>query len=310
MSKKKSTSRRGSRRRQPPPAARGEGRTELDRSKQPLPRFALSAWWALLALPMLLAVVVVVWTQAGRADGTRAATSGGPEHLTVRVLHTYPHDPEAFTQGLLWHEGHLFESTGQYGASAVRRVALETGEVLQRRANEAMVFGEGLARVRDQLVQLSWMEHEAYVWNLRDFTPVRTFEYAGEGWGLCYDGAQLVMTDGSDRIFFRDPETFAILRTVHVRDRGESVDQLNELECVDGVLWANVWRTDRILRIDPHDGRVTAVVDARGLLTDDERRSADVLNGIAWIPERRHFAITGKLWPHIFEVEFVPAEVR
>ena len=227
------------------------------------------------------------------------------ERLRVNVLHTYPHSPEAFTQGLLWHEGHLYESTGLYGESSLRRVALETGEVLQRRAIEPRFFAEGLARVGDRLFQLTWQEGETHVFGLDSFEPIRTFEHEGEGWGLCYDGARLVMSDGSARLFFRDPESFELTRTVTVRQDGEPVDQLNELECVDGVVWANVWQTDRILRIDPASGRVTGVVDARGLLTPEERREADVLNGIAWIPERGHFVITGKQWPHLFEVDFV-----
>ena len=271
------------------------------------------SWWPLLAVAAALstlAVVAVARTDDGRDDATREGASRGIEHFDVRVLHAYPHDPEAFTQGLLWHERHLFESTGQYGASSVRKVVLTTGEVLQRRNDDAMMFGEGLARVRDRLVQLSWMEHVAHVWSLRDLAPVRTFEYEGEGWGLCFDGAQLVMSNGSDRLVFRDPETFAVVRSVRVRDGRGSVDQLNELECVDGVVWANVWQTDRIVRIDPRDGRVTGIVDASGLLTEPERAQADVLNGIAWIPERRHFVLTGKLWPRTFEVEFVPRETR
>jgi glutaminyl-peptide cyclotransferase len=228
------------------------------------------------------------------------------ERLVVRIVHTYPHDTEAFTQGLLWHDGHLYESTGQYGRSSLRKVALETGEVLERRDIPARLFSEGLALVGDRLYQLSWMEHEAQVWTLDGFDPVRTFRYEGEGWGLCWDGEHLVMSDGSDHLFFRDPETFEVEGEVLVHHRGEGVRMLNELECVDGTVWANVWQQDRILRIDPESGRVTAIVNAAGLLTREEAAHADVLNGIAWIPERNHFVITGKEWPHLYEVEFVP----
>ncbi|AKF02934.1 glutaminyl-peptide cyclotransferase [Sandaracinus amylolyticus] len=238
--------------------------------------------------------------------GTAEPGTPVPERLRVNVIRSFPHDSRAFTQGLLWHEGHLYESTGQYRRSSLRRVALESGEVLERRDLEPRIFAEGLARVGDRLYQLSWQEGQAFVWSLPAFEPVRTFEYDGEGWGLCHDGTHLVMSDGSDELFFRDPETFEIVRRVQVRERGRPLDQLNELECVDGVVWANVWQTERIVRIDPRSGHVTAVVDARGLLDDEEREDADVLNGIAWIPERGHFVITGKYWPRMFEVEMVP----
>lgn len=309
MAKEKSRRRLGARGRQSPPVAGGEPRAGVaapSRARSLRLWGALSAWWPALAVGAVIAGVLLVRSTHGGDAGTPDDTAAPPERLTVRVLRSYPHDAEAFTQGLLWHDGHLYESTGQYGASSVRKVDLETGEVLQRRANDRMIFGEGLALVRDRLFQLSWLEHTAQVFGLSDLAPARTFDYEGEGWGLCYDGEHLAMTDGSDRVVFRDPETFAIERTVHVEDRGEPMDQLNELECVDGALWANVWQTDRILRIDPRDGRVTAIVDARGLLSDAERQHADVLNGIAWIPERQHFIITGKLWPRTFEVEFVP----
>ena len=176
----------------------------------------------------------------------------------------------------------------------------------QRREVERPIFAEGLARVGEELFQLSWTSGMLQVWSLDDFEPLRRHEYEGEGWGLCYDGEHLVMSDGSDRLTFRDPQTFQIERSVRVRAEGESIDELNELECVDGAVWANVWMTDRILRIDPQTGYVTAFVDAAGLLDQDEALDADVLNGIAWIPERAHFVITGKRWPRLYEVEFVP----
>ncbi|UJR84668.1 glutaminyl-peptide cyclotransferase [Sandaracinus amylolyticus] len=280
-------------------------------------RQAPSLVWLLGAIAAVVAIVLVARARrqheapgeelviTGR-DDDRSAEPPEPERLRVNVIRSFPHASDAFTQGLLWHEGHLYESTGQYRRSSLRRVALESGEVLERRDLEPRIFAEGLARVGDRLYQLSWQEGQAFVWSLPAFEPVRTFEYEGEGWGLCHDGTHLVMSDGSDELFFRDPETFEIERRVRVRERGRPLDQLNELECVDGVVWANVWQTDRIVRIDPRTGNVTAIVDARGLLDDEEREDADVLNGIAWIPERGHFVITGKYWPRMFEVEMVP----
>ncbi len=226
--------------------------------------------------------------------------------LRVRVVRRYPHDTSAFTQGLLWHDGHLYESTGLRGRSTLRKVQLETGEVLERRDVDRAHFAEGLALVRDRLIQLTWRSGLAHVWSVDGFRHQGTIEYDGEGWGLCYDGQHLVMSDGSARLTFRDPETFREVRHVTVRKNGRAVPDLNELECVDGAVWANVWQSDEILRIDPANGRVTGVVDASGLLTDSERRRADVLNGIAWIPERNRFVITGKNWPHLFEIELDP----
>jgi glutaminyl-peptide cyclotransferase len=272
-------------------------------------------WWLLGAIVAVVAAVAIVRIGNGESqseprtrDVELTAGPTPPERLRVRVVNRYPHATDAFTQGLLWHDGHLYESTGRRGRSSVRRVELETGRVLEQRSVEPRLFAEGLARVGDRLIQLTWTAGEAHVWTLAGFEHVRRFEYEGEGWGLCFDGEHLVMSDGSDRLTFRDPATFEARRAVRVRDRGRPVGDLNELECVDGAVWANVWQTDRILRIDPRDGRVTATVDAGGLLDASERWRADVLNGIAWIPERERFVITGKLWPHLFEVDFVPQD--
>lgn len=229
-----------------------------------------------------------------------------PEALRVRVVERRPHDTSAFTQGLLWHESELYESTGLEGESTVRRVDLATGEVRQRIDLPGDFFAEGLALVGDRLFQITWQDGKAFVYDRRTFEKVAEHSYEGEGWGLCWDGTDLVMSDGSDRLFFRDPETFAVRRTVRVTKVGRPLRYLNELECVDGKVWANVWQRDEIVRIDPTSGVVEATVDASGLLTPEERRRTDVLNGIAWIPERRRFVITGKLWPWTFEVELIP----
>jgi glutaminyl-peptide cyclotransferase len=239
-----------------------------------------------------------------------ATPFGPPERLKVKVLGTRHHDPAAFTQGLLFHEGSLYESTGLYGSSSLREVDPVSGAVKRKVDVPSEFFAEGLALVDDRLIQLTWKERKARVYTLAGFAPAGELPYEGEGWGLCWDGKRLVMTDGSDKLTFRDPKTFAFLGEVTVTraDRmGERVLELNELECVDSVVYANVWQTDEILRIDPANGRVTAVIDASGLLTPEERQKTDVLNGIAWDPQRKIFLITGKLWPKLFEVTFVPA---
>lgn len=219
------------------------------------------------------------------------------------VLGSVPHDVAAFTQGLLLHEGTLYESTGLQGRSSVRRVNPSTGEVLQSVRLPAEEFGEGLARVEDRLVQLTWKNGVAHVYDLA-LTELTHFNYDGEGWGLCFDGQRLIMSDGSSSLFFRDPSTFELLGSVEVKADGVPVEELNELECVGSLVYANVWQTDAIVRIDPSTGEVLTRIDASGLLTAAEDRTADVLNGIAYDATTGHFWITGKLWPHVFEVRF------
>lgn len=234
----------------------------------------------------------------------------GTESLKVRVLASYPHDPNAFTQGLLMHRGKVFESTGLHGRSGVRRVELTRGEVEQRAELPTDLFGEGLALVDRDLIQLTWRNEKAIYWDLVSLRPYKEIAYEGEGWGLCFDGERLVMSDGSDRLTFRDPRSFAALGQVRVRKDGAPVTFLNELECVEGHVYANVWQQEVIARIDPKTGNVTAWIDASGLLAPLERAGTDVLNGIAHVPDSDKFLLTGKNWPKLFEVQFVPAEER
>lgn len=242
---------------------------------------------------------------------------GGVEELVPEVVASYPHDPTSFTQGLVWRDGRLFESAGRYGASELREVALESGLPLRRRPLSATYFAEGLAAVDDRLIQLTWREGRAFVYDRDSFEVQDVYRYAGEGWGLCYDGERLYMSDGSARIVARDPRTFEELDSFAVtrHDDGAErpVERLNELECVGGHLWANVWQTDEIVRIRKRDGRVDAVLDARGLL-DPAARAAlapgAVLNGIAYRPETETFLLTGKYWPTLFEVRLEPAPAR
>jgi glutaminyl-peptide cyclotransferase len=220
----------------------------------------------------------------------------------VEIVAVRPHDPGAFTQGLVWADGRLFESVGQYGKSALREVDPDSGKVLREVRLPDGEFGEGLALVGDRLLQMTWQEGRLHVWSRRDFTPLETLGYGGEGWGLAWDGARLAQTDGSTYIRFRDPATFRELSRVRVMRDDRPVAYLNELEWAGGWLYANVWESDEILRIDPASGRVVEAFDASNLLTEAERGSADVLNGIAWDPRRHLFLVTGKLWPKLFEV--------
>jgi glutamine cyclotransferase len=259
-------------------------------------RSAFRPWYFLAAV--VLAAVWVAWVRAGREPKVPA--------LGVRVVNTYPHDPAAFTQGLLWRGGRIYESTGQYGESTLRRVDLSTGAVEKSVPLEKNFFGEGLADTGSRFVQLTWKEHTAFVYDAETFGLLDRRRYDGEGWGLCYDGRRLIMSDGSDRLTFRDPDSFEEKGQVEVTLRGRPLDRLNELECVKGSVYANVWRTDRIVQIDPGTGRVIAAIDASGLLTEEDRRSGhpNILNGIAYKPESDTFLVTGKYWPKLFEVRF------
>jgi len=223
-----------------------------------------------------------------------------------KVVKTYPHDATAFTQGLFFHDGFLFEGTGLEGRSTIRKVDIETGRVLQKIDLPPEVFGEGITQWGDRIIGLTWRDQTAYVLDLKSFKLWRKFSYPGEGWGLTHNEHELIMSDGTAELRFLDPISFKELRRVRVTADGQPVTQLNELEWVDGEILANIWQTDRIARIDPKTGRVTAWVDLSGLLPDSERLNGDaVLNGIAYDPKAKRLFVTGKLWPKLFEVKLV-----
>ncbi len=227
--------------------------------------------------------------------------------LRVDVLRELPHDTTAYTQGLVWRDGWLYESTGQYGDSRLRRIDPETGMVDQEVYTAPAFFGEGLAAVDGQLVMLTWKAERAFVYDADSFEEIRMFRYSGEGWGLCHDDARrrLIMSNGSDMLTFRDPTTFEPRGSIRVTLRGRPLTQLNELACVGDVVYANVYQEEYLVVIDPETSRVTYQIDAAGLLTNDEARGVDVLNGIAYDPVAESFYITGKDWPKMFEVRFV-----
>jgi glutaminyl-peptide cyclotransferase len=251
-------------------------------------------------------------TATPTADAAAEATTEVMQIELLRpvVLNTYPHDTDAFTQGLLLHDGYFYESTGRVGFSTLRKVEIETGEVLQSVDVPPPVFAEGLTLVDDRLIQITWQSNEAYVYDLETFEKLETFSYEGEGWGICYDGESLWMSDGSNLLTERDPVTFEVLDTVEVLVWEQPVTMLNELECVDEVVYANVWQTDFIVRIDKETGTVTGLVDGSELLTLEQRQQLEpggVLNGIAWNPDDETFYLTGKLWPSVFEVQLESA---
>lgn len=227
------------------------------------------------------------------------------ESLRVEVIRSYPHDCTAFTQGLVLDGGTLYESTGLVGRSSVRQVELATGRVIKKVDVAPPVFAEGLALAGERLFQLSWQTNRAFTYNRKTFAREAEYPYQGEGWGLCYNGKELVMSNGSDELAFRRPSDFGVTRTVRVTMDGTPLKALNELECVAGSVYANVWMQDVIVRIDPASGRVTARIEAPNLLSPLERQGVDVLNGIAYDAADNTFLITGKLWPKLFRVKFV-----
>jgi glutaminyl-peptide cyclotransferase len=224
-----------------------------------------------------------------------------------RILHAYPHDPKAFTQGLIYLDGYLYESTGLEGQSTLRKVDLQTGKVLQRYDLAADVFGEGLTNWKNTLVQLTWKKQIGFVYDRATFHLLRTFHYTGEGWGLTQDGVHIIMSDGSSSLRFLDPQSFQEVKRIVVTDGGVEVHDLNELEYIHGQIYANVWQADLIAIISPQSGHVTRWIDLSGLRPASTKGDSDaVLNGIAFDAAHNRLFVTGKLWPRIFEIQLVP----
>ena len=230
-----------------------------------------------------------------------------PKQYTCKVLQVYPHDPKAFTQGLLFDDGFLYESTGLKGESQLRKVNLQTGEPVQVFHLSPQYFGEGLALVDEKLIQLTWQEQVAFVYQKSDFKLLSRIDYPmREGWGLTYDGTHLLMTDGTSTVYVLDKEYLAEVRRIEVCNNIGPVQKLNELEYINGELWANVYLSDYIVRIDPKTGVVLGQIDMKGLLKANEKEAADVLNGIAFDEKTGKIYVTGKNWPKLFEISILP----
>ncbi len=229
-----------------------------------------------------------------------------PKNYTYKVTKTFSHDPDAYTQGLFYEDGFLYEGTGQKGASSIRKVEPETGKILQSVNLEEKHFGEGITFFNNKIYQLTWTSEIGFVYDFTTFKQIRTFHYNTQGWGLTTNGKELIMTDGSNVIYFMDPEGFTEIRHIEVFDNKEPIDSLNELEYINGDIYANVYMTDKIVIIDPKTGMVKGVIDFKGLLKDSDRTNdVDVLNGIAWDEAGKRLYVTGKLWPKLYQVELV-----
>lgn len=255
----------------------------------------------------LLVLVACANPSESLGEAASASNRSPALRLQVKVLDKYPHDRTAFTQGLVWFDGKLFESTGLQGQSSLRRVTLESGAIEQNIDLPSHLFGEGLARVDDRLFQLTYQSGILRVYDLETLQLINQFSYAGEGWGICFDERYLFVSDGSATLAVRDPHNFDAIRKIEVRLDGRPVEGLNELECAEGWIYANVYRTDTIVRVDPATGSVRATIDASKLLSPQQRQHSGVLNGIAFNRRSGTFLLTGKNWPSIFEVVLTEA---
>ena len=254
---------------------------------------------------MLVVVMAVIGSPRAPGFAAWQTASGTLPQYKYTVVKTYSHDRRAFTQGLQYVGGILYEGTGNHGQSSIRKVKLETGEVLQQRDLSKEHFGEGIAIWKSELFQLTWQSGIGFVYDASTFAPKRTFRYSGEGWGLTQDSDGLIMSDGTDTLRFIEPATFKERRRLKVTALGQPVRQLNELEYVKGEIFANLWMTDTVARIDPATGKVTGWIDLSNLLTPAERAQTDVLNGIAFDAAADRLFVTGKWWPKLFEIKLV-----
>jgi glutamine cyclotransferase len=233
-------------------------------------------------------------------------SSNNTTSYSYQIVNTFPHDQDAFTQGLVYEDGFLYEGTGLWGESELRKVDIQTGNVLNDHKLSDKYFGEGITIFGDRIIQLTWKSNIGFVYDQESFELLETFDYPTEGWGITHDGTHLIMSDGSDKIYFLDPETFEVERTIKVTFDEQPIDELNELEFIYGDIFANVWKTDKIARIDPETGNVTGWIFLDGLLSSDQKTgSEDVLNGIAFDSKNDRIFVTGKKWPKLFEIELV-----
>lgn len=253
---------------------------------------------------MLVAALALAVCACG--PSTEATGAGAIPEYRYQVVHTYPHDRGAFTEGLFYLNGFLYEGTGLEGESDIRKVKLETGEVLQRRAIPPEYFGEGIIAWKDRLIEMTYKAEKGWVYDLNTFEPKSEFHYPGEGWSLTTDGKRLIMDDGTPQLRFWDPETLQETGRLTVTADGVPLNNINELEWVKGEIYANIWQTDRIARIDPNTGKVVGWIDLTGILDPQDRTSTtDVLNGIAYDAQGDRLFVTGKKWPKLFEIKLV-----
>jgi glutamine cyclotransferase len=238
---------------------------------------------------------------------TYRPASSAPIRYTYEVVNTYPHDRNAFTQGLVFDGGVFYESTGIYGQSSLRCVELETGEIIQFQALQSQYFAEGITILGDKIIQLTWQSRIGFVYDKHSFDLLQEFNYSTEGWGITYDGSKLIMSDGTATLYFLDPKSFENIGQVEVRDNGSLVSKLNELEYVRGEIYANIWCEEKIAAIDPQTGQVKGWIDLSGIKDPADQDSQKVSNGIAYDVEADRLFVTGKMWSKVFEIKLLPS---
>jgi len=275
---------------------------QADQKKRVIP-----VWIQLLIAVLLLMAVVVMEILFSPKPSDAEIAPTLEYQMTYEVINAYPHDPTAFTQGLIYRDGYLYESTGLYGQSSLRKVDLETGEVIQQIDLAGEYFAEGLTLWEDRLIQLTWREGTGFIYNRDDFSLQGQFEYATQGWGLTDDGKRLILSDGTPTITFLNPDNFEVIGSLHVSDQGTPIWNINELEFINGEIYANIWQTDDLVRINPATGEVMGWIDLSGILPEAQQtETTDVLNGIAYDHAGDRLFVTGKLWPAVFEIRLVP----
>ncbi len=261
--------------------------------------------------PRLFAFVLLIALFHSVAQSAQRHLAALTPEYTFKVVRKFPHDPMAFTQGLAYRDGYFYEGTGRNGQSSLRQVRMETGEIVRKVDLPPQFFGEGVTLLGDEIVQLTWQSHLGFVYRLSDFRWLRSFSYSGEGWGITTNGHEVFMSDGTSEIRVLDRNTLAEKRRFAVHDGSTPVTQLNELEFVEGEIFANVWQTDRIARISPATGKVVGWIDLTGILSPHQRSGPDaVLNGVAYDPQGKRLFVTGKLWPTLFEIRLIPKHVH
>ena len=256
---------------------------------------------------ILMGTAVIVFSAVALVLVSNSPVYTEPLHYTYNVVNVYPHDETAFTQGLIFEDNIIYESTGRYGQSTLRRVELETGNIIQLHALPDQFFGEGITIFDDKIIQLTWQSEKGFVYDKNSFDLLQEFTYPTEGWGITHDGSRLIMSDGTATLYFLDPETFQKIGQVEVYDE-EPVARLNELEYIHGEVYANIWKEEKIAIINPQTGRVTGWIDLEGINEAEDQDSSNVLNGIAYDAEEDRLFVTGKRWSQLFEISLVLVE--
>jgi glutamine cyclotransferase len=252
---------------------------------------------------MMMSATACAFTTQNSHTGAGANPSPELPVYTYEIVNAWQHDSAAFTQGLVFHNGYLYESTGQFGLSSLRKVDLTTGKVLQKVDVPEQFFAEGMTVLNGKVFQLTWTDKLGFIYDVNSFNKIGEFKYASEGWGLTNDGRHLIISDGTNELRFLDPQTFAVTKTIKVFDQGKPLLNLNELEYIKGEIYANIWHSDKIVRIDPESAKILAWVDLSGLLPEAQRQNSEaVLNGIAYNKANDKLFVTGKLWSKIFEI--------